>query len=130
MTETSTLVLGSTENDLMAGSSGPLLPGCRARIITTTATNTTNGRGNGHVEVHECGQEGELYIQSPSLALGYLDNEKATAETFLHDAQGGRWVRTGDVAVVWESPGGHQHFAIVDRLKELIKVKVSSWCRP
>lgn len=113
MTETSTLVLGSTENDLMIGSSGPLLTGCKARII-----------GEDGKEVNESYKEGELYIQSPSLALGYLNNEKATSETFLHDEQG-RWIRTGDMAVVWKSPRGHQHFAIVDRLKELIKVKVS-----
>lgn len=62
---------------------------------------------------------GELLVRSPSVALGYLGNEKATKETF----QGG-WMRTGDEAVVRISPSGTEHIFIVDRIKELIKVKV------
>ena len=46
---------------------------------------------------------------------GYLNNEKATAETI--DADG--WLHTGDVAQV-DADG---HFKIVDRVKELIKYK-------
>ncbi|KAI5308704.1 hypothetical protein KEM55_005067, partial [Ascosphaera atra] len=61
---------------------------------------------------------GELVIRSPSVTVGYLNNAKATEETF----QDG-WMRTGDVAVVRKSPAGYEHYFIVDRLKELIKVK-------
>ena len=46
--------------------------------------------------------------------LGYLDNKSATADT-LRDG----WCHTGDIAV-YDKEG---RFAIVDRLKELIKVK-------
>lgn len=45
---------------------------------------------------------------------GYLDNPAATAATLQGD-----WLHTGDIAVY--DDGGH--FYIVDRLKELIKVK-------
>lgn len=64
-------------------------------------------------------------MQSPSVVLGYLNNEKANGETFLKDEDGkGRWMRTGDEAVVRKSPKGNEHIFIVDRIKELIKVKV------
>lgn len=66
---------------------------------------------------------GELLVQGPSVTLGYLNNEKATRETFVWD-EDGRWIRTGDEAVVRKSVQGHDHFVIIDRIKELIKVKV------
>ena len=46
--------------------------------------------------------------------LGYLNNEKATAETIQDE-----WLHSGDVA--YYDDGGH--LFIVDRIKELIKVK-------
>lgn len=74
-------------------------------------------------EITRYDEPGELLIQSPSLALGYLNNEKATAETFVHDEQG-RWMKTGDEVIVTKAPSGNDHIVIVDRIKELIKVKV------
>ena len=35
-----------------------------------------------------------------------------------------KWMRTGDEAVVRRSVEGNEHIFIVDRIKELIKVKV------
>ena len=46
--------------------------------------------------------------------LGYLNNEKATAETITDG-----WLHSGDIAYYDETG----HIFIVDRLKELIKVK-------
>ncbi|EDU41677.1 long-chain-fatty-acid-CoA ligase [Pyrenophora tritici-repentis Pt-1C-BFP] len=63
-------------------------------------------------------QPGELLIKSPSVVLGYHNNEKANAETF----QDG-WLRTGDEALFRKAPSGHEHLFIVDRIKELIKVQ-------
>lgn len=34
-------------------------------------------------------------------------------------------MHTGDEAVIRKAPSGHEHVFIVDRIKELIKVKVS-----
>jgi acyl-CoA synthetase (AMP-forming)/AMP-acid ligase II len=48
-----------------------------------------------------------------------LNNEKATKETFEDG-----WMRTGDEAIISLSPKGIEHVTIVDRIKELIKVKV------
>ncbi|KAI1864753.1 hypothetical protein JX265_008477 [Neoarthrinium moseri] len=111
MTETSTVALSSSEHDIVIGTSGSLVPSTRAKIIGE----------DGH-EITEYGKRGELYIQSPSVTLGYLNNEKATAEAYIHD-EDGRWIRTGDVAVVTKNEAGNEHFAIVDRMKELIKTK-------
>ena len=66
-------------------------------------------------------QPGELLVKSPSVVLGYLNNDKANRETF----QDG-YMRTGDEAVIRKAPSGHEHVFIVDRIKELIKVKVSN----
>jgi 4-coumarate--CoA ligase len=61
------------------------------------------------------GQEGELWVRSPAAMLGYLNNPAATAATL--DADG--WLHTGDIAR--RDADGYVY--IVDRLKELIKVK-------
>ncbi|KAJ8109614.1 hypothetical protein ONZ43_g6084 [Nemania bipapillata] len=111
MTETSTVVFSTAENDVMMGTSGSLVPATRAKLL--------DGEGR---EITEYDKRGELLIQSPSLTLGYLHNERATAEAFVWD-QDGRWIRTGDVAVARRAPSGNEHFAVVDRLKELIKTK-------
>lgn len=71
-------------------------------------------------EILEYDTPGELVVKSPSVVLGYLNNEKANKDTF----QDG-WMWTGDVAVIRKSPRGSEHCFIVDRIKELIKVKVS-----
>lgn len=112
MTEASPAVLSTSELDLLVGSSGSLIPGTKAKVIDI------NGK-----EVTEYETRGEMVIQSPSIVLGYLNNEKANAETFVWH-EDGRWLRTGDEVLVRKSDNGHEHFLVVDRIKELIKVKV------
>ena len=70
-------------------------------------------------EITDYDEPGELLVKSPSIVLGYLNNDEANKETF----QDG-WLRTGDKAVVRRSAKGIEHVWIVDRMKELIKVKV------
>lgn len=111
MTETSTVVCSTSEHDTYDRSSGSLVPGAKAKII-----------GFDGQEVTKYDTPGELLVQAPSVVLGYLNNEKATNETFVfHDD--GRWIRTGDEVIVTLSPKGNEHLVIVDRIKELIKVK-------
>lgn len=98
----------TSPNDIWFGSSGSILPGIECKIVTL----------EGH-EVTGYDQPGELLVKSPSVVLGYLNNDKANKETF----QDG-FMRTGDEAVVRKGPNGHEHVFIVDRIKELIKVKV------
>ena len=114
MTETSTVVISTSEHDICQGTSGSLVPGTRAKVIDQ------DGK-----EVTSYNTPGELLVQSPSVTLGYLNNEKATEEAYVWD-QDGRWIRTGDEVIVTVAPSGNEHFSIVDRLKELIKVKVTT----
>ena len=117
MTETSVVVSSPSEHDIMPGASGSLLPGFKVKLIDASGAEIT---------VHD--KPGELLVQSPSVVLGYLNNQKATAETFVHDDDG-RWVKTGDEVLITKSPSGNEQLVIVDRIKELIKVKASD-CTP
>ena len=108
LTETSTVICSTPVHDVWTGSSGSLLPMVQAKIVSTEGK-----------EIIAYGQPGELVVKSPSVVLGYLNNKKANEETFEDG-----WMRTGDEAVVAKAPSGNEHIFIVDRIKELIKVKV------
>lgn len=58
---------------------------------------------------------GEIVVKGPHCMMGYSNNQEANKQTF--DDQG--WMRTGDVGY-YEEDG---FLYIVDRIKELIKVK-------
>ncbi|KAL9119087.1 MAG: hypothetical protein Q9187_004358 [Circinaria calcarea] len=107
LTETCTVVSSSAYDDVCLGSSGSLLPSIEARLVTPEGA-----------EITGYDQPGELLVKSPTVVLGYLNNDAANAETF----QDG-WMRTGDEAVFRKGPKGTEHVFIVDRIKELIKVK-------
>lgn len=107
LTETSTVVCSTSEHDIWLGSSGSLVPGVEAKLVSLEG-----------IEITGYDQPGELIVKSPSVTLGYLNKPEATRETF----QDG-WMRTGDEAVIKKSPKGYEHVFIVDRIKELIKVK-------
>lgn len=59
-------------------------------------------------------ETGEICARGPQIAMGYLNNDKATAETFQNG-----FFHTGDVGHIDEE--GLLH--IEDRIKEMIKVK-------
>ncbi|KAI9679141.1 MAG: hypothetical protein M1822_007351 [Bathelium mastoideum] len=61
------------------------------------------------------GQRGEIHVRGPNVCLGYWKNEEATRNTF--DSEG--FLSSGDIAI--RSDEGW--YRIVDRKKELIKVK-------
>lgn len=65
----------------------------------------------------DCGTDtpGELWARGPQITMGYLDNQKATAETFDNDG----FLHTGDVGMI-DSEG---MISITDRIKDMIKVK-------
>ncbi|KAK1253968.1 hypothetical protein MKX08_007963 [Trichoderma sp. CBMAI-0020] len=111
MTETATLICTTSEHDIDLGSSGSLLPGIRAKVIDS------DGK-----EVFTYETPGELLVQSPSIIPGYLGNGRADEETFVWDDDG-RWIKTGDEVMIRKGPSGNEHVVIVDRIKELIKVK-------
>ena len=99
----------TTPQDAVAGSSGSLLPLVRARLVDSD--------GN---DVRDYGQIGELFLRSPSVMKGYLGDDAATRASLTDDG----WLRTGDLGVFRLSPKQNAHFFVVDRLKDMIKVKV------
>jgi acyl-CoA synthetase (AMP-forming)/AMP-acid ligase II len=86
------------------GGIGTLIPGMRCKMVSPE-TGLPVG----------VGERGELWLKGPNVMPGYLNNAAATAETI--DADG--YLHTGDVGVVDEDG----YYFIVDRVKELIKVK-------
>ncbi|KAJ7631209.1 amp dependent CoA ligase [Roridomyces roridus] len=103
MTETCTTVaiLGGRQSMSTPGAAGQIIPGVVARVVRPDGTLCKEG------------EQGELVVTGPSMALGYLNNEVATKESFVDG-----WVRTGDEVIIRNS-----EVFVVDRLKEIIKVK-------
>jgi long-subunit acyl-CoA synthetase (AMP-forming) len=110
LTETTVAVTLGNPGDSLFGSCGHLLPGVQARLL--------DEQGN-DVDAYET--PGRLLIHSPTVMIGYLNNDKADREVF----KDGGWLDTGDLVQFRLSPAGHSHLFLVDRIKELIKVRVS-----
>lgn len=81
-----------------------MLPNTEAKVV-----DATSGAELG------ADQQGELWIRGPQVMKGYLNRPEATAAMLDDDG----WLRTGDLGYA-DAEG---HFYVVDRLKELIKVK-------
>lgn len=86
------------------GSCGKLMPNASAKLVDLSTGASV-----------PLGVKGELCVKSACMMKGYHNNPKATAETIDEDG----WFHTGDVATCDEEG----YFYIVDRIKELIKVK-------
>ncbi|RHZ56282.1 acyl--CoA ligase [Aspergillus thermomutatus] len=82
------------------GAVGKLLPNMQAKYVPIDG------------ETVRSDKEGELWVKGPNVFLGYLNNPKATEESFSDG-----WYKTGDVGY----EDAHGHFIITDRVKELIK---------
>lgn len=63
-------------------------------------------------------QNGELCISSETMMSGYFEDEETTNMVIFTDANGKKWLKTGDLAYIDEE--GFIFF--VDRLKRLIKI--------
>ena len=66
----------------------------------------------------EPGHEGELIMAGPQVMQGYFNRPDDTDAMIKEDAQGTRWLLTGDIAKVDEEG----YFYIVDRKKDMILV--------
>jgi acyl-CoA synthetase (AMP-forming)/AMP-acid ligase II len=77
MTETCTVVslFPLSQRTGTPGSAGMFIPGLRARIVKPDGT------------AAKAGEQGELYVTGPSMALGYHNNEKACVEFHYMRAQ-------------------------------------------
>ncbi|CAG9975451.1 unnamed protein product [Clonostachys byssicola] len=93
--------------------------------ITTVgeaAPNITIKIMDGDREITQPNKAGELWVAGPTVMRGYWRNPKATRESVVEDSDGTRWLKTGDIGYA-DRYGPGALLYIVDRLKELIKVK-------
>ncbi|KAF2709871.1 4-coumarate-CoA ligase-like protein [Pleomassaria siparia CBS 279.74] len=84
---------------------GELVANCEAKLVLDD---------EGKIEAPK-GERGEVWVRGPNVMQGYWKKKAATDETLTKDG----WLKTGDIAYVDEK----NNFFIVDRKKELIKVK-------
>jgi acyl-CoA synthetase (AMP-forming)/AMP-acid ligase II len=104
MTETSPVAYYTSPECQRDGKVGVLAPNTECRIV-----DPETGQDLGP---DECG---EVWLRGPQIMIGYLNNPEATTATL--DSE--KWLRTGDIGRV-DQEG---YLTVVDRLKELIKVK-------
>ena len=100
------IIFGALGSDVL-GSVGIPLPGNDLKIVDI----------NTHEEV-DCGITGEIMVSTPSIMMGYLNNEKETNQVLEKDRKGKIWLHTGDLGYINED--GALFF--VQRLKRLIIV--------
>ena len=103
MTELTTIGALAIVDLAKPGSCGVLMPNTEAKIV-----NLETGKALGP------NQTGEICFKGPQVMKGYLNNKKSTLQT-IRDG----WLHSGDIAFYDEM----NRIYIVDRLKELIKVK-------
>ncbi|KAH7025270.1 uncharacterized protein B0I36DRAFT_250793 [Microdochium trichocladiopsis] len=108
LTETTVAVTLTNPADDMFCSCGSLLPGVEGRLVNPDGSEITK---------HET--PGELQVRTPTVMLGYLNNDTETSAMLTPDG----WLRTGDLVEFRKSKNGHDHVFFVDRMKELIKVR-------
>ncbi len=107
-TETIFMVLSNRPGRSRPGSSGVPVPGTEARILDP------------HGQPVPDGEEGVLWVRTPSQAAGYWQRLDHSRRTFVGD-----WFRTGDV-YRREADGGHVHCGRED---DLFKV-AGQWVAP
>ncbi|KAH9212619.1 hypothetical protein DL95DRAFT_303838 [Leptodontidium sp. 2 PMI_412] len=108
LTECVSPVTLTPATDVAPGSSGLLLPSVKARLIDADG---------GEVTEHEV--PGELYLKSPTRIPGYLGESEEEDARFLVSG----WLPTGDIGFFRKGIDGNEHLFLVDRVKDLIKVK-------
>jgi len=104
MTEASPATHYTVAGTERSGTVGLLMPSMEQRIVDPESGKDV-----------PIGQAGEVWVRGPNVMKGYLNNPEATAKTV--DADG--WLHTGDIGII-DNDG---YLTVVDRLKELIKVK-------
>jgi acyl-CoA synthetase (AMP-forming)/AMP-acid ligase II len=87
-----------------AGGVGPPVPNTESKIVMVDTGAECEPR-----------QPGEICVRGPQVMKGYLNSPEATAATIDHEG----WLHTGDLGYADEQGC----FFIVDRLKDVIKVK-------
>lgn len=105
LTEGSGAVCLSPENSFSDGIIGAPMPDIDVKIVK-----------NGTFDEVPVGKEGEICIAGPLVMMGYLNDEKETADTLRIHPDGKLWLHTGDIGYLGKD--GFLYFA--QRLKRMI----------
>lgn len=98
------------------GSVGKALPGCTIEIRDPVS-----------LEKLPVGTQGEIFAAGDNIAVGYHNQPKATAETFVTDPVSGlRFLRTGDLGYM----DSNQYLYISGRIKEQFKLQNGKFVSP
>ncbi|OBT75476.1 hypothetical protein VF21_04904 [Pseudogymnoascus sp. 05NY08] len=104
LTEASPSVISQRSDQVhIKGTVGKLLPGITMKILDEAENEVKNGT------------PGELCVSGPNIMQGYLGDTKLTSQTIKPDG----FMKTGDIGYVDDAG----YVFLVDRLKEMIKVK-------
>jgi malonyl-CoA/methylmalonyl-CoA synthetase len=105
MTEAGMILSNPYLGPRVPGQVGVPLPGISVRVVDEA------GRDR------PAGEEGELLVRGANVFRGYWQAPEKTAASFVHDAEGRRWFRTGDLARQDPATGA---FSLLGRRHELI----------
>ncbi|KAL4915860.1 hypothetical protein BDW62DRAFT_203312 [Aspergillus aurantiobrunneus] len=108
LTETGVISTLTSAHDVWHGSSGSLVPQFEIRLVKPDGT-----------DAEGLDEPGEVHFNSPSVFAGYLGDDESNKNTF--DDKG--WLKSGDIGVFRKAPSGNAHLFILDRIKDMIKVK-------
>jgi len=117
------------------GSSAEMIEGYGLTEVTTVCTMNVIGKTREHSQGQavegnkmkvitfddkdaKAGEEGEIYVSSPSMMMEYLNDPETTAEVMIKDTSGETWIKTGDIGHLDED--GYLFFK--DRKKRMIKI--------
>jgi len=105
MTETGMNLSNPYAGPRLPGTVGTPLPGVSIRIVDRQDADLSPG------------SEGDLLVAGSNVFAGYWRSPEKTAESFVHDALGRRWFRTGDLAREDAATG---YVTLLGRSRELI----------
>ena len=103
-TEFGTMTMFNNDISTRTNESGILIPEVNAKILDLVTGQEV-----------EKGQRGELYIQTPAMMKGYLNNPEADSKFFFVDDNGETWAKTGDIAEVKYQHDGKDVYEVSGR---------------
>ena len=101
------------KNKVIPSANGKQLVSC-GRAESNHQINIMSSNLNDNLMPLTEGDMGEIWVSGPSIALGYWQNNEATATTYI-DYENEKWLRTGDLGFVYQ-----KQLYITGRVKDLI----------